>query len=68
MDCPNCGGELYSISGLCTDRDGIREDRYCPHCHRRYGTRSHGYILLSKPETPGDCKHKSPCMFYEAEK
>ena len=40
-DCPKCGEELYVIKGLCTDRDGIREDRFCAECNTRYGMRSH---------------------------
>tara|TARA_Y100000310_G_C20650994_1_gene799420 strand:- start:252 stop:554 length:303 start_codon:yes stop_codon:yes gene_type:complete len=46
--CPKCGEELYKITGLCTDRDGIREDSYCGDCNTRYGNRSHGMSILSE--------------------
>ena len=46
MDCPKCSEPLYHITGLCTDRDGIREDRYCPECNTRWGCRSHGFVLI----------------------
>jgi hypothetical protein len=48
MDCTKCGGELFRISGLCTDRDNMREDAYCAECNTRYGVRSHGLELISE--------------------
>ena len=30
--CPNCGCDLYAVTGLCNDRDGIRSDRWCEEC------------------------------------
>lgn len=47
-NCPKCGLELYLIKGLYTDRDGIREDRFCTECNTRYGMRSHGLELISE--------------------
>jgi hypothetical protein len=47
-DCPKCGEELFLIKGLCTDRDSIREDRFCAECNTRYGMRSHGLVLISE--------------------
>ena len=67
MECPRCGEELYRISGLCTDRDGIREDAYCTECHIRYGVRSHGLTVLDKKLVSNECTHKLRCCFYETE-
>jgi hypothetical protein len=47
-DCPKCGLELFLIKGLCTDRDGIREDRFCAECNTRYGMRNCGLVLISE--------------------
>lgn len=47
-DCTKCGEETFSIKGLCTDRDGIREDRYCPSCNTRFGMRCSGMPILSE--------------------
>lgn len=49
MNCLNCGGDVYRISGLHTDYDGIREDAYCPDCHIRFGVRSHGLVVITEP-------------------
>ena len=46
-DCPKCGLELYVIKGLCTNRDGIREDRFCAECNTRYGMRNYGLESFS---------------------
>lgn len=46
--CKKCDEEMYRISGVCTDRDGIREDMYCIACDTRYGVRSHGLVILSE--------------------
>jgi transcriptional regulator NrdR family protein len=48
IDCPKCGEELFAIKGLCTDIDEIREDRFCGECNTRYGTRSHGIVMISE--------------------
>lgn len=32
MDCKLCGEETHAIEGLCLDRDGIRQARYCAGC------------------------------------
>ncbi len=47
MDCPECGEELHTIKGLCTDRDAMREDKYCAECNIRYGLRSSGLTVLA---------------------
>ena len=48
MICSKCDGDVYRIRGLCTDRDGIREDAYCPDCNIRWGVRAHGLELISE--------------------
>jgi len=65
-ECKKCGGKLYTIKGLCTDRDGIREDKYCPECHTRYGSRAHGLVVNDIKANLGECKHKTNgCIFYQ---
>ena len=68
MECKKCGNELYRISGLCTDREGIREDAYCPICHIRYGVRSHGLEKFESNEskiTNTRCKYQFICSYYQ---
>lgn len=50
--CPECDNDLYPIKNLCTDRDRMREDQFCPECEIRYGLRSHGLELISKIKNP----------------
>ena len=64
MNCKKCGGPLYKINGLSTDRDGFRSDYYCPACHVRYGSRAHGLVRLAKKAVPGECEFKSECIHY----
>ncbi len=65
-ECKKCGEILYIIKGLRTDRDGMREDRYCPGCHTRYGSRAHGLVVNDEKPVPGECKYKTRgCIFYE---
>jgi len=48
LDCPCCGEVLHTIKGLCTDREEMREDKYCTECEIRYGLRCHGLVVLAK--------------------
>jgi len=43
--CPECGttDDFYKVEGLCTDRDGIREDYWCEECKIHFGMRAHGF-------------------------
>ena len=58
--CKKCGYELHVIKGLCYDRDGIREARFCPHCLTVFSTHAHGFeekyvlgkALAEKQATP----------------
>ncbi len=47
LKCPKCESPVYAIQGLCTDRDGTRNDQFCPTCEARYGLRSHGLVFIS---------------------
>jgi len=62
--CKKCGEELYRIECLYSDREGIRNDYYCPTCHIRYGSRSHGLEVLATPFVKGDCEYKHECIFF----
>ena len=64
--CKKCHEDLYVIEGLYTDREGIRQDYYCPNCHIRYGSRSHGLVVLATAVAWGDCEHSCDCMFFKA--
>ena len=48
LECEKCDADLHRIKGLFTDRDGWREDAFCPECNTRYGVRAHGLELISE--------------------
>jgi hypothetical protein len=49
-----CGEYLYSIPGLCYDRDGIRASRICSKCHKVYACSAHGLWDAPTGQTPED--------------
>jgi hypothetical protein len=59
MDCNTCGGELYEIEGLRTDRDGIRNDKYCAECETRWGSRAHGLVFISQSVDQSDVTRRN---------
>ena len=54
MLCPECYEPLYTIQGLCFDRDGIRNAAWCERCKVVWATLSHGlsmqYVLQKPPQ------------------
>jgi len=52
MECKDCGEETHRIEGLCFDRDGMRNARFCNECKVVYAVYSHGmekvYVLQDR--------------------
>jgi transcriptional regulator NrdR family protein len=44
MDCPECGEELFRISRLCHDREGIRDNEWCEECKIMFACYAHGLV------------------------
>lgn len=60
-DCGKCGEELYVIKGLCFDRDGIREARYCEGCGTVFSSHAHGLVqhkVLASKAKPDEALKK----------
>lgn len=60
--CPKCGEQLYRISGLYYDRDGIRDARFCSECLSVFATYVHGYSLKYRLKGKYECEGKEKLL------
>jgi hypothetical protein len=66
--CPECGARLYVVQGLCHDRDGMRNNRWCEECKVMYSTHASGFNqrLVLKDAYEGKARERIAGLLHAA--
>jgi len=69
--CKHCGDPLYTISGVCSEPEGIRQDKWCNTCHIVFASHKSGLVERWAAITWQPIKHprkKSKIVLTKTEK